>query len=183
MVQIIVDVPFIKPPGVNFLHAKCTHWLSDPKDQQKKRDKSIWKTNLNILCSSFLYFFQWHITVILLHWQLFYSGNSRLQNYLEDTISFYLSLSLALLILSCWISIWLLIYATWIIDWGWSNLKLNICHFTVKTFATLGWICGVCGEVVGVFFLFSFKHRNNFIADLYTALFLDFFKFRIFIIK
>lgn len=120
------------------------------KRSVEKRDKSILKTNLNILCSSFLFFFQWHITVILFHWQLFCSGNSRLQKYLEDTIFFYLSLSLALSILSCWISIWPLIYAMWIIGWGWCNLKLHICHITFETFATLRWICGV----VVIFFFF-----------------------------
>lgn len=143
MIQIIMDVPFIKPPGVNFLNAKSTHWLSETKDQWEKRDKSILKTNLNILCSAFLFFSQWHIAVILFRWQLFYSGNSTLQNYLEDTISFYLSLSLALFILSCWISTWSPIYVTWIIGWGWCNLKLHICHIKFETFAPLIWMCGV----------------------------------------
>lgn len=124
------------------------------KTQREKRDKSILKTNLNILCSSFLFFYQWHITVILFHWLLFYSGNARLQNYLEDTISFYLFFSLALFILSCWISIWFPIYATWVIGWGWSYLKLHICHITFKTFAILRWICGVWGGRVVLFCFF-----------------------------
>lgn len=140
------------------------------KTQREKRDKSILKTNLNILCSSFLFFYQWHITVILFHWLLFYSGNARLQNYLEDTISFYLFFSLALFILSCWISIWFPIYATWVIGWGWSYLKLHICHITFKTFAILRWMCGVVGWFYFAFFVGFFCLRIGTIFIAYLTL-------------
>lgn len=154
MVQIIMHVYFIKPPGVNFLHAKYTHWLSEPKDQWGKNRQINFKDQFEHFMFFFSLLFQWHITVILFHWQLFYSDNSRMQNYLEDTISFYLSLSLTLFILSCWISIWSPIYAMWIIGWGWCHLKLHIYPIKFETFATLRRIYGVC-EVMG-FFVFPF---------------------------